>query len=413
MQTLTRPSLGNQATCVELQERTDASLVRTSSAEPLNAMPCVGLSSAHMVEGKHDSASEDAIVTRVPVISANGTPLMPCKPAKARKLLCNGKAARKWSKLGIFSIQLKFNPKSLTTQPLAIGIDSGSKFEGYSIVGTKDTVLNIMSEATDWVKKTVEIRREMRRARRYRNTRRRPCRINNRSSYQNRLPPSTRARWDTKLRIVKQLKKIIPITTAVVEDINARTKKGQRKWNINFSPLEAGKQYFYTELGKAGLNVETRQGSETQPLREAYGLKKLRNKSKPVFETHCVDSWTLAASTTGAQQPTTRSLHYLAPLRFNRRQLHMLQFSTGGKRRRQGGTVSLGLKKETLVKHVKYGFCYVGGNLNNKFSLHNLRTGERLTRNAKREDLKVLTRIAFRAQFLPRINSGVSSEASL
>jgi hypothetical protein len=326
---------------------------------------------------------------------------MPCTPAKARKLLESGKARKQWSKLGIFYIQLKFNPKSPTTQPLAIGIDPGSKFEAFSIVGTKSTVLNIMSEATDWVRRAVETRREMRRARRYRNTRRRPCRINNRPSHQNRLPPSTKARWDAKLRIVRQLKKIIPITTAVVEDIKARTKKGQRRWNSSFSPLEAGKQYFYTELRRVGLNVKTRQGSETQQLREAHGLKKLRNKSKPIFETHCVDSWTLAASATGAQQPTTRRLHYLVPLRWHRRQLHKLQPSTGAVRRREGGTISLGLKRGTLVKHIKYGFCYIGGNMKGRLSLHSLKTGRRITQRATRKDFKVLTRIAFRTQFLP------------
>jgi hypothetical protein len=352
-----------------------------------------------MVEGKHDSRRGEAAIGRIPVVSANGTPLMPCKPMKARKLLESGKARKQWSKLGIFYLRLNFNPANPTMQPLAIGIDPGSKFEGFSVVGTQDTVLNIMSEAVTWVSNTVKQRRLMRKARRYRNTRRRPWRGNNRLSHK--LSPSTKARWDAKLRIVRQLKKIIPITTAVVEDIKARTKKGRRRWNISFSPLEAGKQYFYTELRRAGLNVETRQGSETQQLREAHGLKKLRNKSKPIFETHCVDSWTLAASATGAQQPTTRSLHYLVPLRWRRRQLHKLQPSTGAVRRREGGTISLGLKRGTLVKHIKYGFCYVGGNLKNRFSLHNLKTGQRITQRATREDFKVLTRIAFRTQFLP------------
>jgi len=399
MQTLTRPSLGNQTTCVELEERPNASLVRTASAEALNATPRVGLSSAYMVEGKHDSRRGEAAIGRIPVVSANGTPLMPCKPMKARKLLESGKARKQWSKLGIFYLRLNFNPANPTMQPLAIGIDPGSKFEGFSVVGTQDTVLNIMSEAVTWVSNTVKQRRLMRKARRYRNTRRRPWRGNNRLSHK--LSPSTKARWDAKLRIVQQLKKIIPITTAVVEDIKARTKKWQRRWNISFSPLEAGKQYFYTELRRVGLNVETRQGSETQQLREAHGLKKLRNKSKPIFETHCVDSWALAASATGAQQPTTRGLHYLVPLRWRRRQLHKLQPSTGAVRRREGGTISLGLKRGTLVKQIKYGFCYVGGNLKNRFSLHNLKTGQRITQRATREDFKVLTRIAFRTQFLP------------
>jgi hypothetical protein len=43
--------------------------------------------------------------------------------------------------------------------------------------------------------------------------------------------------------------------------------------------------------------------------------------------------------------------------------LHKLQPSKGAVRRREGGTISLGLKRGTLVKHIKYGFCYIGGNV--------------------------------------------------
>jgi len=359
-------------------------------------------------EGKLNFAPEDAIVSRVPVVSADGTPLMPCKPAKARKLLKAGRAVKKWDKLGVFYIQLRSNPAKPSYQPLAVGVDPGSKFEGFSVVGTEDTVLNTMSEAVDWVKRAVEQRRQMRRARRYRKTRRRGYRGDNRLRNKNSLPPSTKARWDAKLRIMKQLKRIIPIRVAVVEDVKAETRKGCRRWNTNFSPLEAGKQYLYSELERMGLKIVTKRGTETIQLREQFGLTKLKNKSKQVFETHCVDAWVLAASETGASYPTTKSLYYPIPLRWHRRQLHRLEFEGGGMRKRYGGTMSLGLKKGTLVKHVKYGLCYIGGNLRERFSLHSLKDGKRLTQNAKREELKILTRIAFRTQFLPAISGGVS-----
>jgi hypothetical protein len=340
--------------------------------------------------------------TRIPVVSANGTPLMPCKVNKARKLLRDGKAHKQWSKLGIFYIQLHFNPSAISNQPLALGVDPGSKFEGYSIVGTQDTVLNVMSEATTWVSKAVEQRRIMRRTRRSRKTRRRECRFNNRLANKKWLPPSTKARWDTKLRIINQLEKIIPINTIVVEDIRAITHKNGRRWNKSFSPLEVGKQYFYDQINR---KLVLKSGIETKALRDAYGLKKLKNKSKPVFETHCVDAWALAASETGAQQPTTQSLYYSVPLRWHRRQLHRLQPEKDGKRKLYGGTLSLGYKRGSLVKHQKYGFCYVGGFLNGNLSLHNIKDGKRLTQNAKKEDFKVLTRVAFRTQFLPCLKS--------
>jgi len=66
---------------------------------------------------------------------------------------------------------------------------------------------------------------------------------------------------------------------------------------------------------------------------------------------------------TEAKHPTTRSTYYLVPLSWHRRQLHRFQPAKVGVRRRYGGTISLGLKKGTLVKHAKYGLCYIGGNL--------------------------------------------------
>jgi hypothetical protein len=340
---------------------------------------------------------------RIPVVDAEDKPLMPTTPARARLLLNAGKAVARWSKLGVFYLRLK-TVKQPANQPLAVGVDPGSKFEAVSVVGTKDTVLNVMFETVTWVKDAVKQRREMRRGRRNRKTRRRACKSNRLGRG---LPPSTRARWNAKLRIITQLQKILPISTAVVEDVKARTKRGQKRWNAGFSPLGAGKQHFYHELEQTGLNVVTKQGYETKRLRRRFHLKKTRQKPAKTFESHCVDSWALAASQTGAKQPTTKSLYYLVPLRWHRRQLHRLQ-PKGGARRRYGGTMSLGLKKGALVRHVCYGLCYVGGNLRKRFSLHSLKTGRRLTQTAKRGDFTVLTRIAFRPQFLSRLKTGVS-----
>ena len=102
---------------------------------------------------------------RVPVVDVRGIPLMPCTPPKARALLKAGKAHPKRNKLGLFYLQLTY-AQDPTNQTLVVGIDPGSKFEGFSVVGTKDTVCNLMAEAPDQVKGAVETRRTMRRARR-------------------------------------------------------------------------------------------------------------------------------------------------------------------------------------------------------------------------------------------------------
>src|SRR2546421_5529479 len=140
---------------------------------------------------------------------------MLCHPGKARLLLKAGKARPKRDKLGLFFIQLS-DEQEPNNQPLAIGIDPGSKFEGFSVVGTRDTVTNLMVEAPDHVKKAVEVRRTMRRARRQRKWRR-PKRFQNRLHRKKRIPPSTRARWEAKARIVAHLNKTMPLTDVVVE----------------------------------------------------------------------------------------------------------------------------------------------------------------------------------------------------
>jgi hypothetical protein len=219
------------------------------------------------------------------------------------------------------------------------------------------------------------------------------------------LSPSTKARWQWKLRICNQLKKVFPIEVFVVEDIKAKTFKNRRKWNQSFSPLEVGKNWFYQELEKLG-KVELKQGYETKELRDLLGLKKIGNKKAEVFEAHCVDSWVLASSWVGGKVPDNKQLLLLAPLRFHRRQLHYLQPEKGGIRKRYGSTRSLGFKRGSLIKHPKYGITYVGGNQNKRISLLSLYTGKRLCRNAKVEDCKFLTYNTERMRFVPRKNLG-------
>lgn len=328
---------------------------------------------------------------------------MPCTPAKARHLFKSGKARPKRNKLGLFYVQLCYQqePKN---QPLVAGVDPGSKFEGFSVVGTKDTVLNLMVEAPDHVKEAVERRRSMRRARRFRKWRR-PMRFDNRLTRKKRLPPSTRSRWEAKARVVKHLLSILPLTDVVVEDVQAITRKGKGgTWNGSFSPVQVGKEHLYHLLREMGVAVHTQQGYQTKALREQYGLKKTSSKSQQSFESHAVDSWVLAASVSGAEKPTCTRLWYIVPAILHRRQLHRLQASKGGERKPYGGTRSLGVKRGTVVRHKKYGLCTVGGfdRKRKTVSLHNYRTNKRLTQEAQVEGYRVLCWVAFRCWFVAK-----------
>jgi hypothetical protein len=169
---------------------------------------------------------------RVPVVDVQGIPLMPCTPPKARALLKAGKARPKRNKLGLFYIQLTYAQEP-NNQIMVVGVDPGSKFEGFSVVGTKETVCNLMVEAPDHVKGALETRRTMRRARRHRLWRR-PCRSQNRLRGKRRLPPSTRSRWEAKARLVHHLAHILPLSDAAVEDVKAEMRHGTGgKWNTS------------------------------------------------------------------------------------------------------------------------------------------------------------------------------------
>ncbi|EFH81639.1 RRXRR domain-containing protein [Ktedonobacter racemifer] len=335
---------------------------------------------------------------RIPVVDTRGIALMPCTPAKARHLLKSGNARPKRNKLGLFYVQLSYEQEP-DNQSLVAGIDPGSKFEGVSVVGTKDTVINLMVEAPDHVKGAVEARRTMRRARRQRKWRR-PKRFHNRLNRTQRIPPSTRSRWEAKARIVAHLRTILPFTDVAVEDVQAVTRKGKGgTWNGSFSPVQVGKEHLYQLLREMGLTLHLREGWQTKELREQHGLKKTKSKSKQSFESHAVDSWVLAASISGAEHPTCTRLWYMVPAILHRRQLHRLQASKGGVRKPYGGTRSLGVKRGTLVEHKKYGRCTVGGvdRKRNTISLHEYRTNTRLTQAAKVETCRVLTWLSWRS----------------
>ena len=340
----------------------------------------------------------------IPVVDKDQRPLMPTTSARAKKWIKSGKATPFWKK-GIFCVRLNVEPSDRNFQPIACGVDPGSKREGYTIKSGKHHYLNIQATAVDWVGKHILTRRQMRRSRRYRQT---PCRQPrwNRLANKLRLPPSTKARWQWKLRICNWLSKMFPITTFVVEDIKAHAWGG--KWGKTFSPLQQGKEWFYSEL-ELLAELQTLQGVETKQLRDLLGLKKTKNKLAEKFEAHCVDSFALAyAAVGGSSIPKNQDLLLVVPMRFHRRQLHRLSHAPGHIRSPYGGTISAGFKRGSLVKHPKWGLTYVGGEMfkptkkepdRKVISLHSIETGKRLTQSAHPKDIKFLTYNSWRTNY--------------
>ncbi len=332
----------------------------------------------------------------VPVKSKDGERLMPTTPTRAGMMIKCGDATPYWDN-GVFCIRLNRVPSKRFKQEIAVGVDPGSKKEGFTVKSEAHTYLNVQADAHNKVGKKVEKRRELRRGRRSRKCPNRKHRMNRLANKQ-RIPAGTRARWDWKLRILDWLAKLYPITQIVVEDIKARTIKRAKKWNSSFSPLEVGKNGFYTEIQKR-WELLTLQGWETKEIRDRLGLKKAPNKLAETFDAHCVDSWCLAYRAVGGYNvPDNTDIFCISPIPIRRRELHRQNPQKGGKRPRYGGTVlESGVVKNTLVKHIKHGLLRgTGFNATGGLNLSEITSSKQVVRGAKPNTYRILKRLNFK-----------------
>lgn len=345
----------------------------------------------------------------VPVVSSLGHPLMPCHPARARKLLASNKAIKKF-RHGFFYIQLTHRTHG-NTQPTAVGVDPGSKMEAFTVKSAHHTYLNIQTEAINGkaISQAVELRAILRRGRRQRNTPYRQCRAN-RSHSKGWLPPSTKARWQHKLNVIKCLLKLYPISLVAIEDVAAITKPGAKHWNTSFSPVQAGKTWLYNQLKLLGLEVILFKGIDTYNLRQQLCLHKSSDKLSYGFSSHCVDSWVLANAVIGGHyKPELTTVVRLSRITYSRRMLHRANPGTKGLRTRYGGSMALGYKKGTLVQHAKHGKCLIGGNLGDRLSLNSTIQRARLTQNAKLADVVKISYSPWRLIDQPTLASKIEN----
>jgi hypothetical protein len=156
-----------------------------------------------------------AVAPKVFVVDAEGKPLLPTHPARARKLIRAGKAVV--LRIVPYTIQLS----RVVDNPVgsfSIGIDDGAKEVGLSVVNehTQEVVFRGTVRLRQDVSRKMTQRSQYRRARRSRNLRHREARFDNRGK-RGWLPPSIRQKKDSILRVVNDLKTLLNITRAVVE----------------------------------------------------------------------------------------------------------------------------------------------------------------------------------------------------
>ncbi len=345
-------------------------LVPNNSTEPLNAMFSgnTKLSSSCNLEGCSTETLDKVAIDRVPVISKSGKPLMPCKPAKARKLLQSGKAEKRWSKLGIFYIQLTFDPTSEINenQKIVLSVDPGSKFDGYAVT-TKTVNLTGMSELPSGIADKLETRRTMRRARRYRNTRQRPRRFDNRNR-EGFIAPSQKSKVDFRLKIIKEICKLFPVMDFSVEDVAFNHYK--KRWGKHFSTVEIGKNTLYSELRTIG-QLHIFKGHQTKEEREKLGLKKISKKDKRSPESHATDAIALASLVNPVAIISMHPFYVWKRYQNSRRQIHRLEPDRKGIRKRYCGSNSIYPFKKNDVVIFKGELSRTGGFMDNKMSLHN------------------------------------------
>lgn len=228
------------------------------------------------------------------VLDVNEHPLAPTTPTRARKLLRSKVAKPVWSKFGTFGIQMLVNTRK-NIPDSSIGVDPGSKYDGYAVVVGSENNLAIKLNLPDKdkiVKKIVK-RRILRRLRRYRKCRRRVAKFNNRKKDSKWLAPSQKALIQSKLKVLRALFSIYPIARCALEDVRFNHRK--HKWGRNFSTVETGKAVL-REFLRNKSEVFEYQGFQTKFLRESYGYKKVGDRSKNCFESHCSDALALACN---------------------------------------------------------------------------------------------------------------------
>lgn len=149
------------------------------------------------------------------VINIDGQPLMPTnRHGKVRHLLKDGKA--KVINRCPFTIQLLYRSTNYT-QPISLGVDSGSKHIGISAT-TKDRVFYEADvELRNDIVNLLSTRRQNRRTRRNHKTRYRKPRFNNRKRTDGWLAPSVQNKVDSHLTVIREVHKILPISKIIVE----------------------------------------------------------------------------------------------------------------------------------------------------------------------------------------------------
>jgi hypothetical protein len=204
------------------------------------------------------------------VLSPDGVPLMPCSSVIARLLLKDSKA--KVIHRTPFTIKLYTQLTPSYTQPLTLGVDTGSSVIGSAVADTHGRVLYLSQvEIRNDIAQTMKQRAVFRRNRRNRKTRYRPARWLNRknSKRKGRFSPTMRSKIEAHMREIRFVQSLMPIQSIVLEtgtfDPHALKNPDvlQHKW-----------------LYQRGINYSFANSRAYVLVRDGYRCQQCKGKSK-------------------------------------------------------------------------------------------------------------------------------------
>jgi hypothetical protein len=337
-----------------LQERQDTPQVLTSSEESLNSPSLTntqssGNSMSNYPLGCGCNNREVGSISakhNVFVLDVNEKPLTPTTNAKARKLMRGKQAVPIWNKFGQFGIRMLVDTGKVIPKT-ALGVDFGTKFEGYTVTVGQENNLAVMWLLPDKKKlvKKIEERSQLRRARRWRQCGRRAERFDNRER-QGFIAPAQMLIINSRLKSINEFFKCYPINTVAMEDVCFNHR--DNRWGKNFSTIEVGKRFINNHI-RQKANLTFYKGYDTEVCREWYGYVKSHNKSAQVFNSHCSDALAIAtdvfAQTHIAQGKLIIVDDTYRPVR---RKLHDTQPAKGGVRDKYSRGNFKGIRKGTI-----------------------------------------------------------------
>ncbi len=260
-------------------------------------------------------------VKRIPCVYKN-VALMPVKASRAYSLVEKKRAIFvKDKRLGTY-LRMKEKPSGFETQKLALGIDIGTMWDGYSIVNWNNSH-NFELEHTRKIKDRNFIKKktkDMRAARRLRRSRKwhREARFDNRTG--RKYTYTMNYYFQDIKNMVDSLMALYPVSHIVIEDVAAVHNKAHRSGG--FSPLEQIKTRLYDHCSSVAELIVSKNNpklirqfqtklSKTNGNIRFYDMK-LKDKSAKSFYAHCIDSHSLACLAFGEHLPFTEDMLYIS-----------------------------------------------------------------------------------------------------